>query len=202
MGRQQILFTVLVVLIFASSSASIVHAQSLSTQMQNLSYPMQRVTAPTAPVSFDIAFSGATKGDILFAGISDTEYSRIAAGTVNETSQPCISLGEKYSSLSLCEWRLNETSGSEHVEFQLKIATRARIYSLAAYAGLSNSTGQVFPNSWSGQRFTIRGGSVLTLRVTVLDNVSVSLDGKPQTPGTISVDIPPGVHTISVPNVT
>ena len=202
MGRQQILFTVLVVLIFASSSASIVHAQSLSTQMQNLSYPMQRVTAPTAPVSFDIAFSGATKGDILFAGISDTEYSRIAAGTVNATSQPCISLGEKYSSLSLCEWRLNETSGSEHVEFQLKIATRARIYSLAAYAGLSNSTGQVFPNSWSGQRFTIRGGSVLTLRVTVLDNVSVSLDGKQQTPGTISVDIPPGVHTISVPNVT
>ena len=202
MGRKQIIFTILVTLLFASSAASIVHAQSADIQMQNLSYPTQRVTNPTAPVAFDIAFSGVTKGDTLFAGIQDTDYRRFAVGTVNETSQACIPLGEKYSAIPLCEWRLNDTSGNEHIEFQLKIASRARVYNLAAYVGLGNSTGQLIPNLWNAQRFIIKGGSVLTLKLTVLDNVSVTLDGKQQSPGTISIDIPPGDHTISVPNMT
>jgi len=202
MTRKQIMFALLVVLVFASPAPSIVRAQSASIQMQNLSIPTQRVTDPTAAVSFDIAFSGVTKGDALYSGIEDTDYRRFAVGNVTATSQPCIPLGEKNRTLPFCEWRLNETSGSEHVEFQLKIATRARIYNLAAYAGLTNSTGQTIPESWRAQRFTIRGGSVLTLKVTVLDNVSVTLDGKQQTPGTISVDLGPGVHTISIPNET
>ena len=201
MERKQIMFAALA-LVLAISAPAIGHAQSAIVQLQNLSIPTQRVTDSTAAVSFDIAFSAVTKGDALYAGIEDTEYRRFAVGNVTATSEPCISLGEKYSTLPFCEWRLNETSGSEHIEFQLKIAARARIYNLAAYAGLANSTGQTIPNSWSAQRFTIRGGSVLTLKVTVLDNVSVTLDGKQQTPGTISVDLVPGPHTISVPNET
>jgi hypothetical protein len=201
--RKQITIAMLVVVLFSSYAVSIVHAQSASIQMQNLSYPTQRVTNLTAPVTFDITFSGVHKGDILFAEIEDLEYRRFAVGTVSATSEACIPLPEKYSTTPLCGWRLNATSGSEHIVFQLTISTHARIYNLGATIGLySNSTGQVISNSISTQRFIIKGGTILTLKVTVLDNVSVTIDGKQQPPGSISINLAPGVHAISVPNMT
>lgn len=196
--RRQITIPILVVVLFCA--VPIVHAQSAaSIQMQNLSYPTQRVTTPTAPVSFDITFSGVGKGDILYAEIWDFDFGQFAAGTVTGTSEGCI---PGYSGRALCGWRLNETSGSEHIVFQLQISNHARIYDLGAIIGLGNSTGQVIPNSVITQRFVIKGGTILTLNITVLDNVSVTIDGKQQPPGSVSVDLAPGVHSISVPNMT
>jgi len=202
MRRMQRVISILIAILFAASTVSVVHGQTSTIQLLNLTYPSQRVTNPTAPVTFDVAFSDVPKGVILFAGIQDTEYRRFPLGMVTGASEACLPLGETSSIEPFCAWKLNETSGREHIEFQLQISNRARIYYLAAYAGLANSTKQVIPNSITYQRFIIRGGSILTLRVTVLDNVSVTIDGKQQPPGTISIDITPGVHAISVPNMT
>ena len=202
MRGKQITIAILVVVLFSSCTISIVHAQSASIQMQNLSYPTQRVTNPTAPVTFEITFSGVNKGDILFAEIEDFDSRRFAVGTVSGTSEACIPLPEKYNTAALCDWRLNATSGSEHIVFQLQISTHARIYNLGAVIGLGNSTGHLIPNSISTQRFVIKGGTILTLKVTVLDYVLVTVDGKQQPPGSISINIAPGIHAISVPNMT
>jgi len=200
--RRKITIAILIVVLFSSCTVSIVHAQTASIQIQNLSYPTQRVTNPTAPVTVDISFSGVHKGDLLFAEIEDFDFQRFAFGTVSATSEACIPLPEKYNTLALCDWRLNATSGSEHIVFQLQISTHARIYNLGAVIGLGNSTGQLIPNSIITQRFIIKGGTILTLKVTVLENVSVTVDGKQQPPGSVSINLPPGLHSISVPNMT
>ena len=188
------------VVLFSTCAVSIVNAQAAtSVQMLNLSYPTQRVTTPTAPVSFDVTFSSVNRGDILYAEVWDFDIGQFAVGTVTGTLGTCI-LG--YRARALCGWRLSEASGSEHVVFQLQISNHALIYDLGAIIGLSNSTGQDLPNSEITQRFVIKGGTILALNVTVLDTVPVTIDDKQQPPGSVSILLAPGVHTISVPNMT
>jgi hypothetical protein len=130
-------------------------------QMRNLVYPTQRVINPTAPVSFDISFSGMNKGDILFAGIEDFDFRRFADGTVLGTLDACLPRPEKSSSTAFCGWRLNTTSGSEHVIFQLQISTHARIYDLGATIGLLTSAGDLIPDSLSTNGSSLKVGPYL-----------------------------------------
>jgi len=201
-GRKQITILMLITL-FSTFGISMVHAQSANIQMQNLAYPTQRVTNPTAPVSFDIAFSGLNMGLLLYAEIWDFDFGHFAVGTISGTTDHCMPLPERFNTTTLCVWKLNATSGIEHITFQLQISNHARIYNLGAIIGLGNSTTwQVIPHSTSTERFVIEGGTILTLNITVVSNVSVTVDGKKQTPGSISINLAPGVHTISVPNMT
>ena len=200
MRRTLITIPLLFAVIFSCTGVSTGHAQSAgSIQIQNLSYPTQHVSTRTAPVSFDATFSSVAKGDILYAEIWDFDLGQFASGIVSGSSETCISLPRP---TSLCGWKLNQTSGNEHVTFQLQISTHARVYDLGAIIGLSNSTGYLIPNSELTQRFSITGGTTLTLSITIQDNISVTIDGKQQPPGSISLNVTPGFHTISVPNMT
>ena len=198
--QKQFILAILIVVLSSNYGISTVHAQT--TSIQNLSYPTQRVTSPTASITFDVTFSGVSKGDILFAEIEDYDFRLIADGIASSTPDACMPLPARYNNTALCGWRPNATSGIEHLTFQLQISTRARIYNLEAYVAFGNSTGRIISTSVSTERFVIKGGTKLTLTVNVLNQVPVTIDGIQQPPGSVSIDVQPGVHSISVPNIT
>ena len=197
---RQIIFTLIIILITSNYGILTVHAQE--TSIRNLSFPTQRVTNTTAPVTFDLVFSSVSKGDRIFAEIADLDSKSPMYGTASSAPNACIPLVATLNNIADCVLSPSGSSGSEHVTFQLQISIRAHVYHLGVTTGALNSTNYVIGSSLSTEEFTFKGGSILTLRVNVVNPVNVTVDGIEQPAGSVAIDLQPGVHSISVPNVT
>jgi len=196
--RRSFLFVVLFSVGFLSLAVS-AHAQT--TVVSGLTYPSVVIgTSKPIHVSFTVAYSGAISGDIFAAGVLDNATGNYVPGSVY-TSNPntCIS-ASAVSPFAVCDYLLGSSSGSENLEFNLNLV-QARTYQFSVFAGLGDSAGVMLPASYSSMGFKVTLRNYLVLTVSVPSNVSVTVDGSLWYPGYPNVELNPGNHTISVPEM-
>ena len=183
-----------------------VYAQTVS--VSNLQYSSTSILGKQITVSFTVNYGGASVGDILLVSVWDIQTNSYAPGsTVSSNPSSCPQATGTYSWAATCDYFISDLQGSETVSFALAINS-VGTYQFLAYGFLADSTGTKMiastPLEHAASNPTLFSISVIdkfTLTVDVPDKVSVTLDGAQEDSGYISLQLYPGSHTISVPDM-
>jgi len=197
--------TALIMITIAIALSSIVpsaHAQA--TEITNVNYPHSLLydvetgaTDPAAIVNATVTYTGAAAGSYLQIGVFQLDDGSIAAGSATSTPEQCIQ--NVTASLAACIMPLKDTSGSGNFNFVLRSHPK-RLWNLAIVAMLANSSLSTIYESESDYTFTITVYTALGLRITVPDSVTVIVDGRNRTQGSIRLSLIAGYHNVSVPD--
>jgi len=126
---------------------------------------------------------------------------RIVPGFVVTSTDPCINGRE---SAALCAITIPKSSGVERINFQIGGIFGPRqkpgSWDLNVTSVIEDSQNNLIPGSVSSKLFKIDLTPV-ALNVNVPSNVAVSVDGLPQSPGSISIGVALGEHKITVPQL-
>ncbi len=173
-----------------------------STNITDVSYPAHamfdlehRTTDPPLLVKATVSFYGSEPGYFLSIGIFDLDSGDSVKGGGSASPNRC-NLVNGY---AMCLMEIKSSSGVEHVEFN--IAGFKPTMSLAIVAVLFNATGTLIYESESDYEFAINLTSSLILSIMAPSIVSVSVDGIPQPEGSVQLNLIPGVHRITVPDI-
>lgn len=174
-----------------------VHAQS--TNVTNVTYPghvsfdlEHGTTDPPLVVEATISYSDAKPGYFLAVGVFDLSSGDPVLGTGG-------SAGVCDSKYAACVIGLTSSSGLDQVQFSL-VGYRMTM-SMAIVAVLYDQTRNLIYESESDYVFTVTLTYTLALRVRVPGSVSVSVDGTAQPAGSVWLNLVPGDHVVSVPEI-
>ena len=183
-------------------NANFTRVKAESTSIADVSYPAHakfdlehRTTDPPLLVKATVSFYGSKSGYFLSVGIFDLDSGGSVKGGGSASPSRCNLVNE----YAMCLMELKSSSGVEHVEFN--IAGFKQTMSLAIVAVLINATGTLIYESESDYEFAIILTSSLILSIMVPSVVSVSVDGVPQPVGNVQLNLIPGVHRITVPDI-
>jgi len=197
----------LVVCLFAVCLASVFPAvyAAQTTTIYQVSSPSSGVAGSDnpLPVAVTVYYNNTVTGDQLVVGILDADLSpvRIAPGVVVSSTDPCVN---EAGSLAVCAITVPKTSGVERINFQIGgifggVRGPGR-WDLNVTAVLKDPQGNLIPGSMSSRSFNIDLTPV-ALNIDVPSNVTVSVDGVSQPPGSVSIGVALGRHTITVPQL-
>lgn len=183
---------------------------SPTISISNLQYPSTLILGKQVTASFTVAYSGVTPNiNYLVAGITKSELSDWATGSVISSGPDNCPTDPYRTWAASCLYQPKNTDGSENVAFSI-IVSSVGTYSFDAEAEIvhystSNcpaSTSYVCLDAFSrGNPVPISIRDKFTVTIGIADKVSVTLDGTQENPGYISLQLSPGTHTISVPNI-
>lgn len=175
-----------------------VHAQT--TNITDVSYPRNatfdlegRTTDPPLLVEATVSYSDAKPGYFLAVGVFDLDSGDVVGGTGSTSAGPCNS------GYARCLIEVKSVSGVEYVQFLL--AGYKPSMSMAIIAVLFDETKNLIYNSESDYEFTITMTATLALSVIVPGSVPVTVDGMEQPKGNVRLNLVPGPHTVSVPEI-
>ncbi len=158
-------------------------------------------------VTFTVSYDGASVGNYLVAGIWDVQANSFAFGsTISSNPYSCPQTTGSYSWAAACVYAISDLQGSETVSFSLVILSPGN-YRFLALAGLEDKNSKVIvrtPNEQTTGNPNVFSVSVIdkfTLAVSLPDQVSVTLDGVREGPGSIGLQMFTGTHYISVPDI-
>jgi hypothetical protein len=194
---------VLVLLLTAVSlNTALPGARAQSTNITDVTYPAHalfdlehRTTDPPLLVKATVSYSDAKAGDILSVVMFDLDSGNAARGTGRAAPEPCNSSA----GYAICLMAARSPSAFEFVEFLL-VGFKPTM-SFAIIAVLFNATGSMIYESESDYEFAITMTSSLALNIRVPSIVAVSVDGVPQPEGNILLNLIPGPHKISIPEI-
>jgi hypothetical protein len=198
--RPHVLVSILTIALLTCIFPS-VHAQT--TTITDISYPKEsafnlesRTANPPLTVSATVGFSDAKIGDFLAVGVFDLESGKVESGSGSASPAECI---PRYLYAG-CLVVITSSAGTENVTFQL--TSPRRIMQLSLVAGIyGNGSSTLIPGSTSDVEFAIRVATALNLQLNVPNVVPVTLDGRKQGQGSVSVSLVVGSHNISIPNI-
>jgi hypothetical protein len=201
--RQNLAIPVLMLLLAALSlNMNFPRVKAQSTDIVDVSYPqhvmfdLERRTAdPPLLVKSVVSYSDTEAGYSLVVSIFDLDSGDTVMGTVSGVPEPC----DTSPPYAACLARIAPPSGIQYVQFL--IAGFRPIMSLALIAVLFDTNGSLFYESESDYEFAITMTSSLVLNLKVPSVVSVSVDGVSQPDGSVSLNLIPAVHRISVPDI-
>lgn len=174
-----------------------VHAQT--TNIADVSYPKHvsfdlehGTTDPPLFVEAAVSYSDAKPGYFLAVGVFDLGSGDPVTGS-GSAAGPCDS---KYAA---CVIGLTSSSRLKHVQFSL-VGYRMTM-SMVIVAVLYDQARNLIYDSESDYVFTVTMTYTLALRVRVPGSVPVTVDGVPQPEGSVSLNLVPGDHAVSVPEI-
>ena len=181
---------------------SVVPVYAQTVNVSNLQYPSTVVLGGQVTVSFTVNWSGAPQGAsyVLFAGVADSTTNNWASGTVISSS-PNICSKNTLNHWSDCYFDSPQSSGSFTVTFSIDSSSKGTYsyYGSAGFWDCSSTCTSVTYND--SNTFDITIVDTFTLTVNVPGEVPITLDGMPRPTGSIGVDLHPGIHAISVPEI-
>jgi hypothetical protein len=199
-GRPIVVYAPLIFVVIASLIPA---AKAQTTSILNVEYPKSAIfnigtqtASPPLTVSATIAFTGAKPGYFLQVALYTLGSGELTGGSAAALPDGCLR-GDSGS--ALCLIQLTAGQGEEDVQFTL--VRPQLIWDLAIVTGLRNQTLNLIYDSISDYEFTIRVATALTLKVLVPENVTLTVDGIPQTPGNISISLITGSHNLSIPSI-
>jgi hypothetical protein len=200
--RPRLAVSMLLLLAALSLGMTLPEVKAQMTNIVEVSYPKhalfdleRRTTDPPLLVKSVVSYSEGEPGYSLMTAIFDLDSGDPVKGTVSAVPDPC----NTNRSYAACLTRIGSSSGIEYVQFL--IAGFKPTMSLALIAVLFDMNGSLIYNSESDYEFAITMTSSLTLDVKVPSVVSVSVDGVSQPNGSVLLNLIPGAHRISVPNI-
>jgi hypothetical protein len=200
--RQRLAVSVFLLLVAVSIGMYLPEVKGQITNIVEVSYPKhamfdleRRTTDPPLLVKSVVSYSEAQPGYSLMTAIFDLDSGDTVKGTVSAVPDPCNTRPP----YAACLTRIGSSSGIEYVQFL--IAGFKPTMSLALIAVLFDSNGSLIYNSESDYEFAITMTSSLALDVKVPSVVSVSVDGVSQPNGSVLLNLIPGAHRISVPDI-
>jgi len=174
--------------------------------ISNLQYTSKIAVNKPLTVSFKISYFDGNYYDYLVTGI--TSSASFANGyVVSSSPQSCQpSTHAPYNNEAYCYFQLSAAQGSENVEFSLSglppgtYSFNARAI-LAYFSSACSSNDDVCIDADSGPTpFSFSVVNQFALTVNAPDQVPVTIDDAEQGTGTISQQLFPGLHSISVPD--
>jgi hypothetical protein len=151
-----------------------------------------RTTDPPLLVEAAVSYSDAKPSYFLAVGVFDLESGNPVAGSGSST-------GTCDPTYAACFIGAKSTSAVEHVGFLL--AGYRPTMSMAIIAVLLDETKNLIYTSESDYVFTVTMTATLALRVRLPGSVRVTVDGMTQGEGTVWLNLVPGDHTVSVPEI-
>jgi len=171
-----------------------------------------QITAPSAvvagsqnplPVTVTVFYNNTVPGDQLIVGIlyADLSPATVVPGIVTSSTDPCAGGPMAY---ARCAVTVPKPSGVERIDFQIGGifggSAEPGSWELNVTSVLKDAHGSLIPSSVSSRLFRI-GLTTVALNVDVPSNVTVSVDGVAQAPGSVSIGVALGQHTVTVPQL-
>lgn len=188
----------LVLALFLIPIIPIVRAQT--TNIINVSYPKHatfdlesRTTDPPLLLEATVTYADAKPGYFLALGVFDLDSGDVVGGSGSASNGACDA------GYARCLIDIKSSTGNEFVQFLL--AGYKPTMSMAIIAVLYNETKNLIYHSESDYEFTITMTATLGLSVIVPGSVPVTVDGIEQPKGNVRLNLVPGAHTISVPEI-
>jgi hypothetical protein len=153
-------------------------------------------------VSFTANYQGASVGYYFLAAVWNVKTNSFASGsTFSSNPVPCLQATGSYAWAAVCAYALSNLQGSEAVTFALSVDS-VGTYQFSALAFIVDSNFNVVANNPLTQNeFSVSIIDKFTLTVDVPDKVSVTLDGVQEAAGPTSLQLSPGTHVISAPDI-
>ena len=198
---------VLVTCLLAVCAASVLPAAAAvqTTTIYQINSPSSAVAGSEnpLPVAVTVYYNNTVTGYQLVVGILDNALSpaTIVPGAVISSTDPCIN---EPTMAAVCAITVPKSSGVEMINFQIGGIFGGRrmpgSWDLNATSVLRDSQGNLVPGSVSSKLFKVNLIPV-ALNLNVPSNVSVSVDGVQEPPGTVSVGVALGQHNLTVPQL-
>jgi len=188
------------ILLTLTSSAIFPIVRAQTTSIVDVTYPrhatfdLERRTAdPPLLVSATIAYSQAREGYFLVVGVFDLDSGDLVKGSGG------VSSGECDAGYARCLADVKSDSGVEVVQFL--VAGYKPTMSMAIIAVLFDDSKNMIYDSESDFEFVISMTATLSLSVIAPGDVVVIVDGNPQPNGSTHLNLVPGKHAVSVPEI-
>jgi hypothetical protein len=176
-----------------------VYAQTIS--VSNPIYPSRAVLGKDVDVSFTVNWSGVPTDDSILAGVADVSHEYWVNGSMVSSSSNICQANTKHNWAD-CYILSPGSDGSSTIGFSLDIG-QTGLYSYITYAEIlySCSSGVCGYANSESSTFSILVIEQFTLTVGVPSQVQLNLDGVPQSAGSFALQLSPGVHAMSVPDI-
>ena len=203
--RMRILLLVLMLFVGAVCFVVPVYAQTIS--ISNLQYPSAIVVNKQLTVSFTISYSGANSQDYVAAGIFLSPQSSYANGNVISSTPQTCQPDTTNSYDAFCQFKAGDNQGSEDVVFSLSDTSTGTssfyVIAILRYSSTAcSSTSNLCVDAYSGNEpFSVSIIDKFTLSISAPSQVMVTLDGVQQGAGSTALQLSPGMHSISVPDI-
>jgi len=192
---------VLLLALLVISTAADVRAQPASTSISDWNSPSRALIGRDLTVTVTVRYDrGYYRTDILYVTIfnddATTYETAVLTGHASSSPDACSPTSEG----AQCIISPASNSGTESVTFELSLG-QMRTWNLVIVTGIQStySPYEVVSGSSSYQKFRVSVTDKVQLTVRAQDSVSLIVDGVPQNPGKVFLEVYPGTHSLSAP---